>query len=473
MVGLGRLTSVTLIAGAMLAILAAPAAASKAELVSLFDGFPCKDDPSCVPPPPDTALVYLGGGEGNRVSLTADAQQVRISDPAVQIEPGPGCSRVGDHSVSCSVPNVLVYVAAGAGRDRVRSELGSQTKLTVDGGTGNDVLVGGRGPDALLGGGGADRLRGHDGDDRLFDASSNRPLRADDQTPGGGTSDVFFPASRDPGRGRDSFDGGGGNDTVSYEGRSEKLRIDLAGKRPIAGARGERDSVRRVENATGGAGADRIAGDRKANRLLGGGETPRTLRGGDDRIAGRAGADSIEGGAGRNLLSGGPGNDSITLGASGRGERAFCGAGTDSVGSPLRDDFLAADCERPLLAGLIDGKLQPPVLISRLPLRKGRPPIVLSGRLRCFLDQSCQPTVEVRVRGRGTRRGTSPPRGTLLGSESLNVGARETRSFDLRLSPTGLRLLRRHRSLLVGISVFAAPRPASEPPDYLTLLRAP
>lgn len=472
MVGLGRLTSVLLIAGAMFAILAAPALASTAELVGLFGGFPCKYGPAtCVPPPPDTALVYRGGGEANRVSVTADALQVRISDPAAQIVPGPGCSRVDDHSVSCSVPNVLVYVATGAGRDTVRSELGSQTKLTVDGGTGDDVLVGGPGPDALLGGRGADRLRGRDGDDLLFDSSSVGPLRAGDLSPTAGGGGVFFPAPRDPGRGRDSFDGGSGNDTVSYEGRRARLRIDLASRRPIAGARGERDSIRRVENAIGGAGGDRIAGDRKANRLLGGGETVRASRGGDDRISGRGGADSIEGGAGRNTLSGGPGNDTLTLGYSGRGERAFCGAGTDSVLDP-GGDFLAADCERPLLAGLIDGVLQPPELTSRLPLRKGRPPIVLSGRLSCFMDLSCQATVAVRVRGRGTRRGTSPPRGTLLGSVALTIGIRETRSFDLRLSSTGRRLLRRHRSLLVGITV-ATPASSSNPPGYTTLLRAP
>ena len=156
----------------------------------------------------------------------------------------------------------------------VRSELGSTTRLTAHGGAGKDLLFGGLGPDALLGGRGADRLRGRAGDDRLFDASSPEPLRAGDFAPDEGGSDVFFDQNREqtalpPGRGRDSFDGGSGRDTLSCEGRSDDLRIDLAARRSVSGARRERDSIRRMENAIGGKGDDRIAGNRKANRLEG------------------------------------------------------------------------------------------------------------------------------------------------------------------------------------------------------------
>ena len=470
---LRHLAAATLVAGAVLAAAAAPAGASTVELVELSVYLRCDIHPNlCNPePPPETALVYRGGGEANRVTLTPAGNQVRISDPASRIVPGAGCSRVDDHNVSCALPRALVYVGTSAGSDRVRSRLGPAGRLTVDGGAGNDVLAGGSGADALLGGGGADRLSGGDGNDRLFDASSSDPLRAGQQAPSSGGSDVFFGAVLSAGRTRDSFDGGRGVDAISYEGRRGGVRIDLASTRRISGARREGDSIRLVENATGGLGSDRIAGSARANRLIGDGGMPSMFPGGDDRIAGRAGADSIEAGSGRNVLSGGSGNDNFTLGRSGR-EHVTCGSGRDSVASPLPGDFLQADCERPILTGLIDGVLAPPALRSRLPLRRGRPPTVLSGRLGCFLDNACEARLEVRVRGRGTRRGTSPRRGTLLAAEPVSIGVRETKSFELRLSTRGLRLVRRHRALRVRV-VVSTPRLGTNGPGYVTVLRAP
>ena len=470
---LAHLTAASFVASATLGALAAPATASTAQLVELSPGLRCDIAPSFCdpPPPPETALVYLGGSEANRVSLASDSQAVRISDPAARITPGPGCSRVADHSVSCNMPRVLTYVASGSGSDRVTSELAVPDKLTVDGGAGNDLLVGGPGADALLGGPGADRLRGREGSDRLYDVSSGDHLRAGALSPEAGGSDVFFGPPERSGRRGDSFDGGSGNDTISYEGRRTRLTIDLASRRRVSGARRERDSIRRVENAIGGAGADRIAGTAGANRLLGDGDLPSAVPRGNDRIAGRGGADFIAGGGGRNVLSGGSGNDTIALGLGGA-ERAFCGTGSDSVESPHPSDFLQPDCERPVLTGLIDGVLGPPLLRSRLPLREGRPPNVLSGRVSCFLDNACHAILELRVKGRAGRRGTAPPRGTLLGSESIAIGVHETKSFELRLSSAGLRLLRRHRALRVRV-IVSTPRPSPRPPGYVTLLRAP
>lgn len=477
-----HVVSGTLMAGLVLGALAAPApaAASTAKLVQLSGPPPCKYDPmGCTPPPPETALVYLGGSEANRVDLRADAQGLRISDPGARIVAGEGCSRGDDHNVSCSVPSVLVYVATGAGRDRVKSQLGSASRLTVDGGGGDDVLVGGPGRDALLGGPGTDRLRGSGGDDRLFDASSRNPLRAGDPSPGEGGSDVFFGDRRraqlPPGRGRDSFAGGPGNDTLDYEGRRDKLRIDLAARAAISGARGEHDSIRDIENATGGTGDDRIAGNLRANKLEGDPEpgTPSSIPGGDDRIVGRGGADTIGGGDGRNVIVAGPGNDTIRPHGPGGGRpnRIACGSGTDSTGALLALDFLAPDCEKPGF-DYLDVKLGGPLDVrSLLPLRKGRPPRVLGGNLGCFLDFVCEVRAQLRVRGPGQRHGTAPPRGTLLGSQSFTIGAREVKAVDLRLSSTGLRRLRRHRALRVSVSI--ATQHSHRSTGYVTLLRAP
>jgi Ca2+-binding RTX toxin-like protein len=325
---LSRLTAAILVASATLGALPASATASTAQLVELSPGLRCDIAPRlCDPPPsPETALVYLGGSEANRVSVASSSQEVRISDPGARIAPGPGCSRIDDHRVSCNLPRVLTYVASGSGSDRVTSELAFANKLTVDGGAGNDLLVGGPGADALLGGPGADRLRGRGGSDRLYDMSSGDHPRAGALSPRAGGSDVFFGPPEPSGRRGDSFDGGGGNDTMSYQGsaheaqnrpRQPETRLRCAPRARVHSARGECDR---------GCRADRIAGTARTNRLLGDGDLPGTVPGGSDRIAGRGGADFIAGGVGRNVLSGGSGNDTISLGVGGA-ERAFCGRG--------------------------------------------------------------------------------------------------------------------------------------------------
>lgn len=469
------LAAVTLIGGVILGVVAAPASASTAALVELPTA-PCKpigdQDVDC-PQDPETALVYVGGREDNRVTLTSGAQQVFIHDPRAEIEPGPGCTRVDSHRVSCSEPKAPsqetgVSVATGRGADRVVSELGSAISLILDGGPGDDVLAGDSGSDALFGGQGADRLRGRAGADSLYDASPRAPDEG---------ALFFFRASPDftppdftpPGGGRDSFDGGAGRDAVSYEGRSAKLRVDLASRAAAAGARRERDSIKGVEDATGGAGDDRLAGTRQANSLRGG-STGSTTPTGDDRISGRGGADTIDPGDGRNAASGGAGDDRI----SGRGgrDRVSCGSGTDLVGDLSRKDFLAPDCEKPgfdFLDALLGGPLE---VRSLLPLREGRPPRVLKGSLGCFPDFVCEVKAEVRVRGAGIRRGTAPPRGTLLGSHHFTIEANETKSLDLRLSSTGLRRLRRHRALRVTVSL-GSQHSDRGPSSYLTVLRFP
>lgn len=458
-----RLASAALLVAVVLGLVAAPASASTAALVDV-GGPPCKPDvfPQ-VCPPPETALVYQGGREANRVALAAVVGGIRISDPAAVIQPGRGCSRLDDHAAICSRPtsSVLptgVLVATNGGADGIRSEL--DLGVGVDGGLGNDVLVGGPGPDRLFGGRGADRLRGRGGDDRLGDASRRDLLPTGDQS-----VPAPVPLTLSPGRVQDSFDGGSGNDTISYEGRFAKLRINLASKKALAGARAERDSIRLVENAIGGAGDDRIAGTRAANKLEGGE--------GDDLLAGGAGGDGLYGGAGNNVIRGGPGNDGIYLQGGAGAERISCGSGSDLAAMASANDFLKDDCEDTDLGVAIFAlRLNSGILRLLLPLREGRPPRVLSGQLSAFPASAPQVRLELRVRGPGVRRGTAPRRGTLLGSQSFALAPNEQGSVDLRLSREGLRILRRHRALRVRITV-ATQYSGASPPGYMTLLRAP
>jgi RTX calcium-binding nonapeptide repeat (4 copies) len=466
----------------VLCAVAAPAAASTAQLVDVVLPPYCKYNPPNVPCLPGSAkaLVYrAGAGEANRVSLTGTREELRIGDPAAVIEPGPGCSRIDHHSVRCSAPEIgidRVYIATASGADTVRSKLdtigaGYYGEVLVDGGHGNDRLVGGAGRDRLYGGKGDDVLRGRGGDDQLFDASPQRTLRSGDPSPFEIDEGVHSHALVDPGPGRDSFDGGdGGGDRVSYAARSAGVRVDLANTAAIGGARGERDSVRGVEGTVGGAGNDRLAGNRRNNELDGGA--------GDDRIVGRHGADFIEAGSGRNVVVAGPGDDQINAHyrSSDEGaDRFFCGTGRDSPSWLFPSDFVSDDCESLGFnflgaQGLFGGGAE-----SLLPLRAGYAPFVLSApELWCYFvanPSGCRLTLALRVDGPAARGGTAPVRGTLLGSQSYTFSPDERKGVLLRLSPGGLETLRRHGALRVRVTASEGGGQPSA--GYLTVLRAP
>jgi RTX calcium-binding nonapeptide repeat (4 copies) len=275
-------------------------------------------------------------------------------------------------------------------------------------------------------------------------------------------------ALANPGRGRDLFDGGAGRDSVSYAERSVGVRVDLANAAAIGGARGERDSVRGVESAFGTAGNDRLAGNRRSNWLIGGD--------GDDRIVGEEGNDSLEGGNGRDLMLGGQGDDQVPFGRADEApDRAFCGAGMDSLFDMAPGDFLNDDCER-LFFDTFGERLvgEAGEVRSLLPLRSGRPPVGLSATLSCLpfdVHAPCPLGLELRVHGPATRRGTAPPPSTPLGSSFQMFALGEEKRVSLEVSPTGLKLLRRHRAL--HVSVTTTGKPPFGPAGYLTVLRGP
>ncbi|HEX8667482.1 MAG TPA: M10 family metallopeptidase C-terminal domain-containing protein [Allosphingosinicella sp.] len=103
------------------------------------------------------------------------------------------------------------------------------------------------------------------------------------------------------GLGNDKIDGRGGNDTVSYDGVTAGLRLDLS----LVAAQGTKgagtDTLISIENAIGGSGNDVIKGTGGAN-LLGGAA-------GDDYLYGFAGDDILIGGLGNDRIEGGIGID--------------------------------------------------------------------------------------------------------------------------------------------------------------------
>ncbi|MBY6241567.1 hypothetical protein K3F48_10295 [Methylosinus sp. Sm6] len=87
------------------------------------------------------------------------------------------------------------------------------------------------------------------------------------------------------GGGKDVLDGYIGVDTADYSDKTASVVLTLNGAADAVVTVGgvAEDTIRSIENVTGGSGADTLVGDGKANTLLGGG--------GDDTLTGAGGAD--------------------------------------------------------------------------------------------------------------------------------------------------------------------------------------
>jgi hypothetical protein len=282
-------------------------------------------------------------GERNDLRLRAlDEHTVRVADAGAPVQSGERCRGVDEHTAECAIPrdhphvpglSPYLYIAAvtlGDGDDAAQVEGDGLPLMRANGGPGSDVLTGSdTGGDQLDGGGGRDRLSGRGNGDTLTDGD----------TPGAVDADVL--------------DGGeDGGDTVSYAGRTAAVTVDLADPGPD-GEPGEADTVRGVENATGGAGDYDLGGAGGMSMIDGGagddhldGEAGEdTLAGGpgDDRLHGHAGDDFLDGGAGNDRLRGDAGRDVFT-GAT-TNDVVSCGAGHDAIGNPA-GAFAGLACEQ-------------------------------------------------------------------------------------------------------------------------------
>ena len=135
---------------------------------------------------------------------------------------GAGCTALDPQTARCVAANgrrARADAALGDGDDRATSDGG-----TVDGGAGNDDLMTSGG--ALTGGPGEDVLRSDQRGAYFSDGDGRTPAR-------------------------DRYLGGPGRNTLSYEGRTDDVRVDLRRAGP-GGAPGERDHVEGIEDATGG-----------------------------------------------------------------------------------------------------------------------------------------------------------------------------------------------------------------------------
>src|SRR5918992_1088144 len=216
-----------------------------------------------------TALIVLAAGapaqagEANRVTVSGEGNAsgttaLVVRDLAGAL-PGPGCTRpdpADTAHVRCPVPS-------GATAESFQATLGD----------GNDTLVLLATAVALIG-----HVDAGPGDDSLVSSGTMKGGPGNDSLRGGDIGDLFDEG--DAGNGSDRIVGGGGIDHLSYEGRRRSVTVDLQGDRDD-GERGERDQVASdVEALTGGAGEDRLTGNRRDNELSG-------LGGADVLIGGR------------------------------------------------------------------------------------------------------------------------------------------------------------------------------------------
>ena len=192
---------------------------------------------------------------------------------------------------------------------------------------------------------------------------------------------------------RDVFDGGAGVDTLGYTGRRRGVVVDLASHGRDAGARGEGDSLRRLEEVVGTDGDDRLFGDESANALDGGA--------GDDLVVGRGGDDRLRGSTGSNRVRGDAGNDMIEVDSASTSpplerQRVWCGSGRDRVGQLYRNDFAEDDCEQVVIfESYVLRVLLPPRTLRRPPL---------ASMNECIAIEYCRVRMEVRLARSPDRR---------------------------------------------------------------------
>lgn len=192
-------------------------------------------------------------------------------------------------SVSVSLDGIADDGTAGEG-DNVHPTIGQ-----IRGSDYADVLIGDAGVNAIWGG---------DGDDSIDGVSSGDELH-------GESGDDMLIEGANTGTGHDAFHGGDGNDTLSYDGRTAMLTINLAAGSGN-GASAENDYIAGdIENANGGRGKDTITGTASANVLNGGANC--------DELNGLEGNDTLHGGTHstpkfgncRHTYNGGEGDDTI------------------------------------------------------------------------------------------------------------------------------------------------------------------
>lgn len=176
-------------------------------------------------------------------------------------------TRTVDLSVTLNTDTYVTVTVTGGSNDKIKNI------ENFIGGSGDDTLTGDGLDNILIGNNGSDSINGGAGNDTLD----------------GGND------------GSDTLDGGSGNDTADYSSYTADLTVVLNTSNyapvTVSGSSND-DTIRNIENFTGGSGVDSIAGDSVANILTG-----------------NAGNDALDGGDSADNLNGGDGSDTYSFDA--------------------------------------------------------------------------------------------------------------------------------------------------------------
>ena len=198
-------------------------------------------------------------------------------------------------------------VMGGSGNDILTGDILANT---FSGAAGNDLLKGGAGNDVLDGGTGIDTadfsdkttavvvtLNGATNATATVGGVAQDTLRNIENVIGGSGNDTLTGDSLANlfrgGAGNDILNGGTGIDTADFSDKTTAVVVTLNGATNATVTVGgiAEDTLRNIENVTGGSGNDILTGDTLANTLDGGF--------GNDLLKGGAGNDVLDGGAGR------------------------------------------------------------------------------------------------------------------------------------------------------------------------------
>ncbi len=310
----------------------------------------------------------IDGGEGQdevRFAAAAAGLLVLTSGTAVErVVLGSGTAALAVTTATTALSVDASAVANGVtitGNAGANTLTGSAFADSIDGGAGNDILAGGAGDDTLNGGSGTDmasyapavegltlslaqaggQSAGSLGTDRLVGIEGITGGSGADSLTGDGNANTLLGGAGndtlDGGAGNDTLSGGDGTDTASYAQAGAGVTVSLALLTAQATGSAGTDTLSLIENLTGSAFGDMLAGGTGVNRIDGG-----------------TGADTLTGGAGADVLNGGEGDDVFIIATvldHASGEVISGGAGTDelrfaALGSGTLTLAAATDVER-------------------------------------------------------------------------------------------------------------------------------
>ena len=241
---------------------------------------------------PEWALLANDTGDNSSlldISSVANAVGGSIANGSIDVtftESTSGDVNGGSFNYTTVLGTTTVTDVGDVSIDRV--QLGEST---LDGTYRNEILLGRDGS--------VDTINGDSGDDILIGLGGNDTLN------GGYGNDIL-----DGGAGDDKLNGGDGIDTATYIDSLATVNVSLAiSSGQNTGGAGT-DTLNSIENLIGSNYADTLTGNSSANAIFGGaGNDTMSGGAGNDTMSGGSGADTLRGGLGADILTGGDGGD--------------------------------------------------------------------------------------------------------------------------------------------------------------------